>query len=616
MYSANGAIGQREKRKERLTIIFRHNSANQHVSGIEALAVSPDSSSLYTASRDSSVRRWDVTASKPACQASFEGHIDWVNHLLLYKDRLVTCSSDKTVKIWQTDEEVRCLHTVQHHSDYVTCLAASEAAGKLVSAGLRSEVITYDMQFQLGTRQLWVWADRGTTESYIRLLDPRSGQKIMKLKGHTDNVRALLLNDEGTLLLSGSSDHTVRLWDLGQQRCIQTLNVHTDSVWCLAATPDFSLVYSGGRDRAVYCTHMIMRQAWLLAREQQAIRSIMELWSYDPGPASELPLLAPAVSIPGSPGLVALRVLNDKRHILTRDSEGQVQLWDVLAARPVQQLGKVDINEEERRRFRVLFVEPWFMADVKLGSLAINLEPPKCFAAEVYALELGLRDVPDDQKVNLGASLLRSALSKWAHAFSSLHLSGAPLPGLDEPGAEQMPRFSSDLPPAVVSTSAAGVAWRLSTEAFTGHEREGEDIPPWVCDAVLRASLPYVKELKAAFVLLPAEGSGLPSLLQSRLNAPRILQVMKVANYCVTKLAELNVPLGTHEVGMTPDTQLPPFNKQQYLELTCNGMAVPYCLSIATVKKYFWKRSDDVIFHYRILDPARLAPLPMFGPDP
>jgi WD40 repeat protein len=41
------------------------------------------------------------------------------------------------------------------------------------------------------------------------------------LQGHKDNVRCLLLNPEGNLLLSGSSDNTVRLWDLGQQRCIQ-----------------------------------------------------------------------------------------------------------------------------------------------------------------------------------------------------------------------------------------------------------------------------------------------------------------------------------------------------------------------------------------------------------
>ena len=32
----------------------------------------------------------------------------------------------------------------------------------------------------------------------LRVWDPRSGSKVMKLKGHTDNVRALLLNRDGS----------------------------------------------------------------------------------------------------------------------------------------------------------------------------------------------------------------------------------------------------------------------------------------------------------------------------------------------------------------------------------------------------------------------------------
>eukprot|EP00879_Flechtneria_rotunda_P018080 GHRR01018953.1.p1 GENE.GHRR01018953.1~~GHRR01018953.1.p1 ORF type:complete len:757 (+),score=249.11 GHRR01018953.1:300-2570(+) len=728
MYSANG--GPATKKQERkLALVFKHTSSNQHVAGIESLAYSQDTQSLYTACRDSIVKRWNVEAGQPKCVANYEGHTDWVNDVLLFQDKLVTCSSDRTVRIWQSNKQAGCLHNFQHHSDYVTCLAASTAAGRLVSAGLRGEVITYDMQtlqayllmpqpsnssdqggstasshdsgdaaagssggagapsaaapmrsvYALAANKAGTLVAAGTTEAYIRLVDPRSGQKVMKLKGHTDNVRCLLLNKEGTLLLSGSSDQTVRLWDLGQQRCTQTLNVHTDSVWCLAAAPDFSVIYSGGRDKALYVTHLAQRKAWLLAREQQPIRSIAlapgtsRLWvattsstvsGYDipmgygyvaweqqqqqqlqlqqqgqqltqhrleqqqpPQPWSngsavadasqqaaaplgptadasnqaalavtaaaaitagnsvapavaaspvsssaaaasvaaslgpralgvsasgrhvfglsssmrlkhsqdhaaahgEVALLTiPAVSIQGAPGLVALRVLADKRHILTQDTAGDVALWDVLAGRPVQQLGQVDIAEVERQLFQPLYFESWFTADVKLGALAVNLESPKCFAAEIYAMDLGAQDVPDDQKLNLGACLLRNALSKWAHGFSTLFLSGALLPGLDDPGAEQLPHFSNELPPAVMSTDASGCPWRLSCTSFTGREREGEDLPHWACAAVLRGVLPFVKELKAAFVLQPAEGSGLPSLLQSRLSAPRILQVMKV----------------------------------------------------------------------------------------
>lgn len=55
----------------------------------------------------------------------------------------------------------------------------------------------------------------------------------MKLRGHTDNVRALVVNDDGTRALSAGSDATIRLWDIGQQRCIATCIAHEEGVWTL-----------------------------------------------------------------------------------------------------------------------------------------------------------------------------------------------------------------------------------------------------------------------------------------------------------------------------------------------------------------------------------------------
>ncbi len=43
----------------------------------------------------------------------------------------------------------------------------------------------------------------------LRVWDPRSCSKVMKLKGHSDNVKAVLLNGEGT------------------EVCIRILNEHT-----------------------------------------------------------------------------------------------------------------------------------------------------------------------------------------------------------------------------------------------------------------------------------------------------------------------------------------------------------------------------------------------------
>lgn len=132
----------------------------------------------------------------------------------------------------------------------------------------------------------------------LRVWDPRTCAKLMKLKGHTDNVKSLLLNRDGTQVslqfsdilqwpllnwgmkkseaavllqcLSGSSDGTIRLWSLGQQRCIATYRVHDEGVWALQVNEAFTHVYSGGRDKKIYCTDLRNPDIRVLICEEKA----------------------------------------------------------------------------------------------------------------------------------------------------------------------------------------------------------------------------------------------------------------------------------------------------------------------------------------------------------
>ena len=53
------------------------------------------------------------------------------------------------------------------------------------------------------------------------------------------------------------------------------------------------------------------------------------------------------------PDLKKYRILNDKRHILTKDTDNRVSLYDVLKAQRVEDLGIRDFDEEVKRRSQV-----------------------------------------------------------------------------------------------------------------------------------------------------------------------------------------------------------------------------------------------------------------------
>ena len=68
------------------------------------------------------------------------------------------------------------------------------------------------------------------------LLDVSSGKVLRRFQGHTQRVNAVQLNDESTVLFTGSYDKAAHIWDLRSHMRdpIQSLTDFTDSVTSIA----------------------------------------------------------------------------------------------------------------------------------------------------------------------------------------------------------------------------------------------------------------------------------------------------------------------------------------------------------------------------------------------
>jgi WD repeat-containing protein 48 len=245
----------------------------------------------------------------------------------------------------------------------------------------------------------------GSTENVIRCWDPRTCNRLIKLKGHTENIKALVISTDGSHILSGSSDGTIKLWSVGQQRCIQTISIHTEGVWSLLVNDNFTHVISGSRDKKIFMTEIRNPYNSTLVCEEKAPilnmcynqdhtgiwtttwNSDIKMWklpkmnvdksSNSQQNSSNLSLNEQQPVVPfntveekGIKGGAAIEkyvVLNDKRFMVTRDTDQNVSIYDVLKVVRVETLGKIDFDETVKSRNKMVYVPNWFTVDLKTG---------------------------------------------------------------------------------------------------------------------------------------------------------------------------------------------------------------------------------------------------------
>ncbi len=137
--------------------------------------------------------------------------------------RIVSGSSDKTIKIWDGDNG-SLIHTINGHIKSVSSVAVSPDGLRVVS---------------------------GSYDTTIKIWDADDGSLLHTLKGHTDWVEYVAFSPNSQQIVSGSSDQTIKIWDAINGSLIHTLTGHTGSVLNLTFSPDGLRIVSGSDDNTI-----------------------------------------------------------------------------------------------------------------------------------------------------------------------------------------------------------------------------------------------------------------------------------------------------------------------------------------------------------------------------
>ncbi|EKX46183.1 hypothetical protein GUITHDRAFT_70684 [Guillardia theta CCMP2712] len=190
-----------------------------------------------SASRDTTIKVWE--AKSGYCVKTLTGHSEWVRRIITSSVRPLcfSCSSDKTVKVWDVNQGSPSIRELRGHEHVIECLALSVHRfwEQVNRARCRGRIVEGESR-----------------DKSIRIWHVESGKCILVLQGHDNWVRDVCFHPNGLFLLSVSDDRSLRVWDLEQARCLKTLaDAHDHFVSCLAIDPQGSLLATGSVDSAV-----------------------------------------------------------------------------------------------------------------------------------------------------------------------------------------------------------------------------------------------------------------------------------------------------------------------------------------------------------------------------
>lgn len=228
-------------------------------SPILAVAWSPDSKRVASASQDGSVHIWNSDGS--GIPFIYRGHTATVRSLMWSPDgrRMVSASDDGTIQVWSANTVV-----YKNLSESIWSIAWSPDGKQIASA---SEGGTVQIWNTDGSGQPFIlknhaektcsvaWSPDGkriasaSKDGTIRVGSVDGRGRSFVYRGHTDAVYAIAWSPDGTEIASTSRDKTVHIWSVNSISPRFIYKGHTDAVLAVAWSPDSTRIVSSSRAR-------------------------------------------------------------------------------------------------------------------------------------------------------------------------------------------------------------------------------------------------------------------------------------------------------------------------------------------------------------------------------
>ncbi|XP_064858794.1 striatin-like isoform X3 [Oncorhynchus nerka] len=256
-----------------------------HQGAVLCVVMSSTGEQCFSGGLDGTIQSWNTPNPNLDPYDSYEpsvlrgalcGHTDSVWGLVYsgVHQRLLSCSGDGTVKLWDASDTKPALvtfHTKEFGVPSSVDVVCSDPA-HMVTSFTSGQVGLFNMETQQLVLSLESAAKTGTPcqinkvlshptlpititaeeDKHIKFYDNNTGKLVHSMVAHLDAVTSLAVDPNGLYLMSGSHDCSIRLWNLETKTCIQEFTAHRkkndESIHDVAFHPSKAYIASAGAD--------------------------------------------------------------------------------------------------------------------------------------------------------------------------------------------------------------------------------------------------------------------------------------------------------------------------------------------------------------------------------